>query len=390
MSKLFDKGGVHGMLMHNLRCVPHIAGIALSADGLIDPLNGLPVGTSPTETEHVSLAALKEQFLNAGAVASKSGRDNKKEVVATVEPFTENNDAAMKVEEEEEEEEDDDEKKKGDVPAPEDKLADLVDIAAWVSEINLSADALMDLTITPQFDEWRTSVGNSDSSIGLLDPRAFVESANVPTSIETEAEEEDIAMSGNMEIHGAEENNAQAASITSEAAFECMRSSSAVQVGFYDVSCLPFEGMSDSAMAQAKMRRTTALLSATSSSSSTMYDVMAGCHVSQGSAVSDPSPDEMEGLNNDLTPETQECFEGNYDDNGGNWNTCNDCDDNDAEDNAPFDQFAGIEDEIDDCDEDGNYISSQRRARMQAPPIGSQSSNGTNSRRSILGKPPAL
>ena len=391
MSKLFDKGGVHGMLMYNLRCTPHTSGMALSADGLIDPLSGLPAGGGSIETEEISLAALKEQFLGTAPAPEKKEQEA---VVTTATTTTDG--VAMDVELESSiasaTESAGESSATADVPVKEDTLADLIDISVWVRELGLEAKEMADMTISPQFDAWRGDISAADSRVGLLNPLDF---ATYMSSENGEKEDTDAAdMKMNVEEGDEEEKNGstEKQSATVEAALECMRSSSALQRGFYDVSCLSFEGMTDSARAHAKMRRETALLSATSSCSSTMYDVMAGRSVSLGSSTSEPSPLE-DALG--FCPETREyCIKEQEEGRSGHYDSpplCHDADGDDTMDDAPFDQFGDIENEVDDCDDEGNYISSVRRASMQAPPISlslSQQSQESGLRRSVLSGAP--
>jgi hypothetical protein len=393
MSKLFDKGGVHGMLMYNLRCVPNMPGMALCTEGLPDPFTGVVADAETQQAAagmsagagEASVAEIKAHIVSGSGVAVAAADADAAAADAAAHPVGTATAAAAV----------DSEANENGLALSEatpavaaavlpDKLADLLDITAWVTEIGLSADDLSNLDICPQFDAWRGTSGMSNSQAGMVDPVDFVCEHQAPAAAADGADADADAMDTEEEGDKGEKEEEKESSTVAAA-----RSKSALKAGFYDVSCLPFQSWAAEARDLARMKRKTALLSATSSSSSSsMRNVLPDGTITQQQQMTDASPEE--GVLG-FAPQTQECH----------YNDGDNHDNDDENEVATFDMAgdydgsgggggdddgmeAYMEQEGDDCDEDGNYIASERRKSMAPPAMMGAEGSGGNRQSSLM------
>ena len=413
MSKLFDKGGVHGMLMYNLRCTANAPGMALCTEGLPNPLESASVADATAggagsagaggmlapllDTEQLTLAQARAHIMGDAPPVPVPAPASAMEVAAeSMTPFAEGEGegegksttmaGSGQLEQEHGE---------STVAEAPERLADLVDITAWTAEIALGAPELAVLSVCPQFDIWREVCAVESSAVGVLDPADFdCTAGSTGTDADADASSDSAAGAAAMDEEDEDqkiETEAGAAGVMSDnaPALQAARAKSAMKPGFYDHSCLPFQAWAAPVREAARRRRDTALLSATSSSSA-MHTVWSGVGTGTG-----PSPEEssaavgvgvgVDGANGVLgfAPETQEMAADDVHDDAPapgesvphdgssldhvHGDVGHD-DDGDDDDDAGYLGMGFMDEEADDCDDDGNYIASNRRASMQAPP----------------------
>jgi hypothetical protein len=376
MSKLFDKGGIDGLLLSNLKCINNNAALALNTDGLPDAFTG-SISTNLEDDDPTSLQELKFQLLHpeqynvnkaqkkkqaeeqAHAEAMKIAAEQKleqeklesmekmkntsKTVNGNENVIDENDGRAVirsivenivcnalnmeadithsEVSIEPEGTIDCSDNCTNVLSLPyrtvdKDTLGHMIDITAYVKEINLNGDDFIDMAIIPQLDEWRSNIGIPILTQGSLDLMSFKGFAN-----------------SSMEPHPFKETYN------------------------YNSALLPFAAHLPSSESMMDKRKAFFMPPIVPESTGQSSD----------GAVGESTGDEMEveetcrtrGVTFSETVEESvidgSAEQGRLDDD------VYDCYDAGCDTNMPFDY-----EEEGDCDEDGNYIASQRRASLAA------------------------
>ncbi len=292
ISKLFDKGGTEGMLMHNLRCNPFSAAMALNQEGLPDPFTGL------TDSEAFESVSTEETPLVVPVPISTSSSSS----LAPSSPPT----------------------------------AEMIDITDMVNASKIYIQDLEASSICPQLNIYRSQVHNKgkDSDVDILD--------TLPTS-------------GSSYMGVLNVADFKGSHFTASAAQDMFQLQPSVHSLTRDLKTIPFADMTDAMKAHTFANPKHAY-----------YDVM--CCVTENSADSDKALDLF-------APESAADYDisdaiAEHDDENGV-------------------SSGGVDD--DDCDEDGNYIQSQRRASCIGDKAGSTDSatvvdvaNEGNTRQSML------
>ena len=300
ISKLFDKGGAEGMLMYNLRVNPFSSSMALNQEGLPDPFTGKIPVVSELDLEmgaHVPATANVTTDSGMNVVTTSSEVE-----------FPSSSHTNAKI--------------------------NMLDLTGIIKAANIKMEDLIDMTICPQLDVYRSQIHNKGR-----EPK--------PTS------GDDCSSSGSVRVGTLDPADFKGSHFFGVVPTDAPLLGPSVHSLTRDITLIPFEDMTEDAKEHTFANHQHAYFDA-------MAAMVASSEAVPVSTLFTANMDDIE------------CAIGNAVGADG------------GDDDYDYDAGGGLGDDADDCDEEGNYVASERRATLAPPTDAADGVKTGNTRQSML------